>query len=234
MIDPSLKETGMPASRLHNERGIALAVAIFALVVIGALVAGTFFAGRLEQQSGQNGVYAAQAAEGAEAALSDALASMDATTLTAMPVNPAAYQTLTSSSAGTYVSTSSSVRKLSSTLFLVEALGQRNDAAGTQLARKKLGTLIRLASANISVAAGLTALGDVLVSGNSTVSGTDATPPEWTAAGVSCPATADVAGVRYNGTLDQKGSSVISGSPAKQADPTLNSSNIFGSSNFNV
>ena len=54
----------MQASRVSNERGMALAVAIFALVVIGALVAGTFFAGRLEQQSGQNTFYASQAAEG--------------------------------------------------------------------------------------------------------------------------------------------------------------------------
>ena len=44
----------MRARRLSDERGIALAVAVFALVVIGALVAGTFYAGRLEQQTGRN------------------------------------------------------------------------------------------------------------------------------------------------------------------------------------
>jgi hypothetical protein len=224
----------MPASRLHNERGIALAVAIFALVVIGALVAGTFFAGRLEQQSGQNGVYAAQAAEGAEAALSDAFESMDATTLSAMPVGTSQALTSMSLGAGTYVSSSSSVRRLTSSLFMVEALGWRTDAAGTQMARRKLGTVLRLASANISVNAGLTALGDVLVSGNSTVSGNDATPTEWTAAGVDCPTPANVSGVRYNGTLDQKGSSNITGPPAKQLDTSLDSSNIFGSTNFNA
>ena len=38
-----------------------------------------------------------------------------------------------------------------------------------------------------TVNAGLTALGDVLVGGNSTVSGNDATPSAWTSAGVSCP-----------------------------------------------
>ena len=222
----------MPASRLHNERGIALAVAIFALVVIGALVAGTFFAGRLEQQSGQNGVYAGQAAEGAEAALSDALATMNATSLTAMLVGDTQGLTSTTSLGGAYGSTSSSVRRLTTSLFMVEALGQRNDASGTQVARRKLGTIIRLASANISVNAGLTALGDVLVSGNSTVSGNDATPSEWTAAGVTCPPTANVAGVRYNGTLDQKGSSTISGSPKTQLDATLDSTNIFGGTNF--
>ena len=223
----------MPASRLHNERGIALAVAIFALVVIGALVAGTFFAGRLEQQSGQNGVYATQAAEGAEAALSDAFETMDATTLNTLVAGGSSLP-LNSVSLGSYVTSSSSVRRLTSSLFLVEALGSRSDAGGTQMARRKLGALLRLASANISVSAGLTALGDVLVGGNSTVSGNDATPSEWTAAGVTCPTPADVAGVRYNGTLDQKGSSNITGSPAKQLDTSLDSSNIFGSTNFNA
>ena len=63
----------MSTSRVSNERGMALAVAIFALVVIGALVAGTFFAGRLEQSSGQATVYASQAAEAAEAGLTDAI-----------------------------------------------------------------------------------------------------------------------------------------------------------------
>src|SRR5881397_2629284 len=39
---------------LSNERGMALAVAIFALVVVGALVAGAFFAGTQEQRVGEN------------------------------------------------------------------------------------------------------------------------------------------------------------------------------------
>ena len=39
---------------LRDERGMALAVAIFALVVVGALVAGAFFAGTQEQRVGEN------------------------------------------------------------------------------------------------------------------------------------------------------------------------------------
>ena len=49
----------MRTPRLADERGMALAVAIFALVVVGALVAGAFFAGNLEQRTGRNAVYAA-------------------------------------------------------------------------------------------------------------------------------------------------------------------------------
>src|SRR5919106_4115811 len=82
------KEIGMRARRLSDERGIALAVAVFALVVIGALVAGTFFAGRLEQQTGRNTFMAAQAAEAAEAGLNDAVATQTAASLLALPIDP--------------------------------------------------------------------------------------------------------------------------------------------------
>ena len=37
---------------VQNERGMALAVAIFALVIVGALVAGALFAGTQEQRVG--------------------------------------------------------------------------------------------------------------------------------------------------------------------------------------
>jgi hypothetical protein len=223
----------MPASRVSNERGVALAVAIFALVVIGALVAGTFFAGRLEQQSGQNTVYAAQAAEGAEAGLSAAMANpnLSAATLGALVADG---QTLSLGTLplGGRVSATSTVTRLTSSLFLVEALGTRTDAGTGALAVRRLGTLIRLAQMDIDVTAGLTALGQVSVSGNSTVSGLDATPPEWTAASVDCPTPADVTGLKYNGTLTKQGSAEIHGSPETQLDPGLNSSNIFGGSQF--
>jgi hypothetical protein len=222
----------MPASRVSNERGIALAVAIFALVVIGAIVAGTFFAGRLEQQSGQASVYATQAAEAAEAGLSDEISSLNATTLNAMAVGgaPGAARTTT---LGGQVSANATARRLTSSLFLVEALGSRGNGAGGTLATRRLGTVIRLDQAQIAVNAGLTAIGTVTVTGNSTVSGRDATPSTWTTAGVSCPPSADVTGVRYNGTLSQQGSSTINGNPPSTPDNTLNSSNIFGNSDFN-
>jgi hypothetical protein len=221
----------MSTSRVSNERGMALAVAIFALVVIGALVAGTFFAGRLEQSSGQATVYAGQAAEAGEAGLSDAISGLNPTTLGGMAIGgaPTDLGTLT---VDTRVSSTRTVRRLTNSLFLVEALGTRWNGAGATLADRKLGTLIRLVSANITVNAGLTALGDVLVGGNSTVSGTDATPSAWTGAGVSCPATADVTGVRYNGTLTKQGSATIGGNPPYTDDATLNSSNIFGGTDF--
>src|SRR5690349_4393991 len=39
---------------LQDERGMALAIAIFVIVVVGAMIAGAFFAGTQEQRVGEN------------------------------------------------------------------------------------------------------------------------------------------------------------------------------------
>ncbi len=213
----------MRATRVSNERGIALAVAVFALVVIGALVAGTFFAGQLEQQTGQNAVYATQASEAAEAGLAEALSSSTAGAMTAMPVDPTTSTALTTLSPGSHLSANRSMSRLTDNLWLVQSIGTRADAGGTQLATRSLGQLIRLNMAELEMAAGLTALGDVTVTGGAEVTGIDAVPPLWAAQSVSCPPTADAAGVRYNnGTVSTKGQGTIGGVPATVKDLSLN------------
>jgi len=221
----------MRGSRVANERGIALAVAVFALVVIGALVAGSFFAGRLEQQTGQNTFYASQASEAAEAALTQTLGTLTSANMLAMAAGGAP-TTLTSVSLGGSVVATPSVSRLTSSVWLVTALGRRQNASGGDLATRSVGQLIRLNEVNISVHAGLTAIGKITVSGNSQVSGFDQTPSAWSSAGVDCPPLADVAGVHYNGQLTQQGSAVIQGSPNRQQDNSLTAGNMLGASTF--
>jgi len=226
----------MRASRVSNERGIALAVAVFALVVIGALVAGTFFAGRLEQQTGRNSMLAAQAAQVAEAGLGDAVsATLNASTLNALAIAPTGNGVAIadySGPTGSHLTATRTVKRMSENLFLVTVLGAKTDNAGNKLAQQSLAQLIRLNSANISVSAGLTAIGKVSIGGNSTVSGFDATPPEWTAAGVSCPPLDDVAAVRYNGQVTATGSSTVKGDPNREQDNAMTAGNMLGGSSF--
>lgn len=213
----------MRAIRKSNERGIALAVAVFALVVIGALVASTFFAGQLEQQTGQNTVYATQASEAAEAGLADALSSTTSATLTGMAVDPTTTTDLGSLTPGTSLSADRSITRLTDNLWLVQSTGSRLNAGGGALATRSLGQIIRLNQAEIEVKAGLTALGNVTVSGGAEVSGTDEVPPLWASQSVACPPTEDEAGVRYNnGTVTTKGNGAVGGSPATELDATLN------------
>jgi hypothetical protein len=219
----------MRARRLSDERGIALAVAVFALVVIGALVAGTFFAGRLEQQTGRNTFFAAQAAEAAEAGLSEAIAGQTAASLLALKTDNDSSEDLGSFTVGDVgdgVAATRSVHWLNNNLFLVRSLGTRTSATGAQLASRSLGQLIRLVQADLEVNAGLTALGDVTISGGAEVSGVDAIPPLWVDK-ADCPPLADVTGVRYNeGVLTANGNGAIAGQPDSILDPTLNAADL--------
>jgi Tfp pilus assembly protein PilX len=230
MSAPSGKEFGMRGPRLSDERGIALAVAIFALVVIGLLVAGTFFAGRLEQQSGENAFYANQAGEAAQAALTQTLQTTSAATLAA--IAPGASSSGLSMSLAGHSGGTTTIKGLTSSVWLVTAIGSKTNAGGTQLATRSLAQLVRLNQAEITVGAGLTAIGKVTVSGNSTVSGIDAKPDYWAANGISCPTLGDVAGVKYNGQLAQSGSADLYGSPVKQQDQSLTAANMLGGSTF--
>lgn len=219
----------MRASRVSNERGMALALAVFALVVIGALVAGTFFAGRLEQQSGQNTLYASQAAEGAEAAITQSLDGLIGSDMLLLATNGGSTSLSTVSLPGNVVGTPTLTR-LTESVWLVDAVGERQTPGGATLARRRVGQLVRLNQPAIQVKAGLTAIGKVTVSGNSTVSGYDATPSDW--AGVDCPTPDNVAGVLYNGQVTQQGSAVIQGEPRQTQDNSLNASNILGGTDF--
>jgi hypothetical protein len=124
---------------------------MFTLAVIGALVGGTFFVGRLEQQSGRNAIFAVQAGEVAEAGLSDAIATIAATTLEGLPVGggPVDIGTLTLADG---VRAGRQVTRLTGSLFLIRARGVRHSVAGTALAERSLGLLVRLGPLSDSAA----------------------------------------------------------------------------------
>jgi len=126
-----------------DERGIALALALFAMVIIGALAGSTLFAGRLEQQSGQNAVFAAQVRESAELGLSEATSSMTAGSLAALSVGDGPMN-LDTIMLGNGVSVSREVSRLTSSMFLVRARAIRRSTGGRVLASRSLGLMVRL------------------------------------------------------------------------------------------
>jgi len=128
---------------IRSESGVALLAAMFALAVIGALVAGSFFAGRLEQQSGQNVFFAAQAREAAEAGLVRALAEADAAALAALPAGGTVLD-LGVAPVGDAVTVRTSAARLTSRLFLLRAQGTRHNALGGALATRTLGLLVEV------------------------------------------------------------------------------------------
>ena len=120
---------------------MALLGAMFALAVIGALVAGSFFVGRLEQQSGQNLFFAAQAREAAESGLAGAV--LVAGALESLPAGGPPLD-LGVAAVGEAATVHTTVSRLTGKLFLLRARGFRHDAAGGTLATRTLGLFLRL------------------------------------------------------------------------------------------
>jgi hypothetical protein len=209
----------MRTPRLADERGIALAIAVFALVIIGALVAGTFFAARLEQRTGQNGMYAEQAFEAAEAGMAAVMETdaWDNEIYQSYAVNVP--QTLTTVTSGSMRYTPT-VTHLNDYIYLVEARGERLDAGGRVLAQRLLGTIGRIDPTSIDIQAALTAGGDINIGGSSAVDGADHLPDGW--GGVCDPLGDPLAGARTDANVSVYGSASVDGDPpALEGDATV-------------
>jgi len=225
-----------PRISIRSERGMALALALFALVILGALVSMSFAIGRLDRSAAGNSVYAADAQAAAETGLNNVFATWDPLVQSVLPV--------WDGTPGTEWGTGpivvggnvrlvhvDSVRRLNQQLFLVRSIGQRLDAAGNVLATLSAAQFFRIAKPTIGVNAAVTVSDPVKFNGNAfTVSGINSIPPEWSAGecGPVDPGnTDDVVGVRSaTGTGVQSADyDNVFGFPTRDApdDPTITS-----------
>lgn len=192
----------MRTPNLRSERGIALVVAIVALVVIGAIVAGTFFISTLEQKTAENSVEAAQAYQAAEAGIVQNVANWDTGNNTlAVDGNTTIAQD--SVAPGTYFNVT--ISRLNSSLFFLRSVGTRNGATQT------LAMVLRTVTINPNVNAAVTAKGNVSVGGNATIDGTNTNPSGWS----GCASSPNKGGIRTSGTVSTNGNPTIAGSPSK-------------------
>ena len=192
----------MRTPNLRSERGIALVAAIVALVVIGALVAGTFFVSSLEQKTAENSVDAAEAYQAAEAGIVKNVASWN-TSNNSLATDASTTIAQDSVAKGTYFNVT--ISRLNSSLFLLKSVGTRN---GTT---QSLAMVLRTVTVNPSVGAAVTAKGNVSVGGNATINGTNTNPSGWS----GCASAPDKGGIRTSGTVNTNGNPTISGSPSK-------------------
>jgi len=208
----------------NDERGMALAIALFAIVVIGALVAATAYAGQLEMGGGRSALATSQASEQAETGLADAFENWDP-----------AWNSLAAGTSGPLVASSNGlnqnryqVTRLGGVLAYVESVGERLSVGGEILARRELGMLARIIDPDVDVDAAVEGMGDVRVGGTSKVSGFDTNPSGWSS---ECTGTlSDVAGVRASGAVQTNGGAEIIGAPSPTDpwvanDPTVTAQN---------
>jgi len=227
---------------LRDERGMALAVAIFAMVVVGALVAGAFFAGTQEQRVGENQRRVQTSFGVAEAGAQERVLTWDPSTMNKRPLycncaggdSVAIANTPTPGGTGSYGGYS---YKVGPNLFLIDVTGRdRASAAGAIAggggARQRIGMITRIAPVDFGIKASLTTQGSVNLSGNADVNGNDQIPTGWTSCDPSGP---PQPGVRdQGGNVYETGNGSVQGNPPVVNDPTVNNNTftVFGGATY--
>lgn len=214
--------------RFRGEHGIALAVALFALVVIGALVAGAFFVATQEQRIGESQRRALRSFALAEGGVHEVLGSWRPESINTQAIYPAdsfRVQNMTASAGtGSY---RGRVYKLNRSLYLVDVTG--SDAVGRTGplfvggVRQRIGALVRVRSIDCRIMAALTTQGSLSLAGNAMVGGDPHVPPGWT----DCDTLADTAraGVRTQDATQINGAvGRAAGNPPVLEDTTVTGS----------
>ena len=223
---------------LKNERGMALAIAIVALVVVGALIAGALFSGTQEQRVAEN-VRRSQASFGvAEEGIYDIIRGWSDPTnkaryagLYTYPAVAPSQSTWTiqkktaASKTGSYNGT---IMKLNDELYLIDMTGQDTMSLAGRIrgggASQRMGLIARIRPLAVNIQAAVTSGGTNLVAGNVNINGTDSVPTGW----AGCPPKDSTkAGIRMQvgDSISKTGNARITGQPPVIHDPTLKDSN---------
>lgn len=202
-------------SFLRNDRdGMALAMAMFAIVVIGALIAGAFFASNQDFKIGRNSLVAQRAFSAAEFGLNKTMGEWDRSRN--MAINVGGDMKMGYASGDGALDTVRITRTNGYTYWLVsEGIASPGTSQET---RRRTSMVMRLAYPAVKVGGAVTLAGGGTVKGSAQVSGLNANPTGWNCADYPG---RDTTGVAYapGTTLSiQKASNVI-GTPQAYADP---------------
>ncbi len=209
-----------------NTRGVALPVAVFALVIVGAIVAGSFYIGMQEQQVGYNIVKQQQAFAAAEAGVQRAVAQWNSVVLNGLlPGESSNIGGVLADNAGWY---RGSVRRLNNELFLVRSEGFSADSS----ARQHVGMVVRLTPIQVTPSAALATSGATSLQGTARVDGNDIFPPDVT----GCTLQPPLPGIRTSSTVENcsRPGGCVFGDPPVFTDPTATEENLstFGEHDF--
>jgi hypothetical protein len=219
---------------LKNERGMALAVAIFALVVVGALVAGAFFAGTQEQRVGDNSRRVMKSFGVAETGVNEVIRSWDPQKINnirqypldsvRIPLNPA--DSITPDGSGVY---GGYIYRINDEVYLVDVTGRdRRSAAGIAQggARQRIGQMVRIRPLNLGIGAALTTRGQVDLKGNALASGRDTIPQGWSQSYCDTIGDTTKAGIRIPDStqVHTSGNGQLLGNPPVMGDTSIKAS----------
>ena len=203
-----------------EQRGFALPVAVFALVIVGVITTGGFFMARQEGRIGTASEHAGMAFYLTEQGLVDVMDNWEPTLFGALPAW--GDTTFTQAYPGVGLVTAR-ITRMTDLLYFVDVDGTvTRGGAMLSGASRRVGMTVRLVSADIAPPAALTTRGPTELRGTAEVHGEDDMPFGW---GPVCPdplvdkpgiLTDDASQVTIVG-----GAPEITGDPPVQQDPTI-------------
>jgi hypothetical protein len=211
----------------QRRRGFALAVALAAIVVIGGLIAGIFFASTQEYRIGRNTILQSRALTAAEYGINRTLMigsggwNQQWNTTASPGVIATVGYTPSDGSLDTV-----RIINLTHGNFLVTSTGMAGTVGGAQ-ARRRVAQLVALAMPTLNMVGALTTRGSTKIGGSSFIDGTDDTIPNWSCppGGSGMPAIGidDSTKIDFSGCKNQSclsGSPKIAQTPVAAADST--------------
>lgn len=163
-------------SRLRSRPGFALAIALAAIVIIGAIITGMFFASTQEYRISRNSAMQARALTAAEYGLNRVTTSGQWNPVWNTDTNGliATQSFLPGDGAFDTVR----VTKLNSGMFMLTSTGRVGPATGAQ-ARHRVGALVTLLIPQLNMLGALTTRGSAKIGGSSYLDGNDTTYTDW-------------------------------------------------------
>lgn len=221
-----------------REQGFALAATILALVLVGALVTGGFFAASQEQRMGLSKQFSSEAFYYAERGLQDGLGTYTRGFLESqMPTWPATWApaapTIITSGGQPVGEYELTITRLDTLLYFFDAKGTVTEGGLYAGATHRLGVVARGLDVNIPMDRALQVFGSMTIGGSAEVDGRDWFPSNWT----GCSTIGDVTGLVMKDTtaLDRRGNAhEILGDPPMDEDASLDTANFlnFGDIDF--
>ena len=163
-------------TRSRSRPGFALAIALAAIVIIGAIITGMFFASTQEYRISRNSAMQARALTAAEYGLNSVMTSGQWNSAWNTAVN--GLLATRSYQPGDGGMDTVVVTKLNDGMFMLTSTGRVGPASGAQ-ARHRVGALVTLAIPKLSMLGALTTRGQAKLGGSSYLDGNDTTYAGW-------------------------------------------------------
>ena len=217
---------------IHDKKGFALPVAMFALVLVGVIAVGSFYMTLQEGRVSVAGEHAGIALNLAEAGITEVLAAWETDSFPDLP----AWTPVTAVDTTTEGIWAVDITRITDHLFFLQSTSQVSlGGAVLSGATRTLGTMVRISTPQMDPPAALLTRGAINVAGGVLIQGSDQPPPGWGGVcsdpGDAKPGilTDDTTGVRVTGRGE------INGDPPAEQDPSISDSTFtsFGDHDWN-